>query len=335
MGREEYKKLKPILEAKKEEEERRKKQEARMKEVDLEAKASEKKSQTERKGDDSTVKEEKNREEARRTTVERVQRVRLQEPKGLNGPQKTESPQVLERMEVPVRPSDPIEESCDAKSDKPMSKEEETEVGHIPVEKTCLAGPKEHPMETKEQENPGRIWSEESIEGREVEEYPKEEETRRYSEEGRQNWDRKEEEESSSEVSSPSTTPMDWPKEEYLEVLMDENENGYWSDSTMENSVTDSVDGWLEVEERKSSPLGGWRPSSPESERSHYSNASTREHSPRRDTILNSHCRVVTPVKVNVQVDQEESEEEEEEEEEEEDIDMSGGGLFGDDDDDW
>ena len=85
-------------------------------------------------------------------------------------------------------------------------------------------------METKEQENPGRIWSEESIEAREVEEYPKEEETRRYSEEGRQNWDREEEEESSSEVSSPSTTPMDWPKEEYLEVLMDENENGYWSD---------------------------------------------------------------------------------------------------------
>ena len=88
------------------------------------------------------MKEEKNREEARGTTEERVQRVRLQEPKGTkvpngtkgtNGPQKTESPQVLERMEVPVRPSDPIEESCDVKSDKPMSKEEETEVGHIPV----------------------------------------------------------------------------------------------------------------------------------------------------------------------------------------------------------
>ena len=47
MAREEYKKLKPILEAKKEEE-RKKKQEARMKEVDLEAKASEKKSQAER-----------------------------------------------------------------------------------------------------------------------------------------------------------------------------------------------------------------------------------------------------------------------------------------------
>ena len=53
MGREEYKKLKPILEAKKEEE-RRKKQEARMKEVELEAKASEKKSQAERKGDKGT-----------------------------------------------------------------------------------------------------------------------------------------------------------------------------------------------------------------------------------------------------------------------------------------
>ena len=51
--REEYKKLKPILEAKKEEE-RRKKREARMEEVDLEAKASEKKSQAERKGDKGT-----------------------------------------------------------------------------------------------------------------------------------------------------------------------------------------------------------------------------------------------------------------------------------------
>ena len=53
MVREEYKKLKPILEAKKEEE-RRKKQEARRKEVELEAKASEKKSQAERKGDKGT-----------------------------------------------------------------------------------------------------------------------------------------------------------------------------------------------------------------------------------------------------------------------------------------
>ena len=53
MVREEYKKLKPILEAKKEEE-RRKKQEARRKEVDLEAKASDKKSQTERKEDKGT-----------------------------------------------------------------------------------------------------------------------------------------------------------------------------------------------------------------------------------------------------------------------------------------
>ena len=52
MVREEYKKLKPILEAKKKNEERRrrtkKKQEARMKEVELETKASKKKSQTER-----------------------------------------------------------------------------------------------------------------------------------------------------------------------------------------------------------------------------------------------------------------------------------------------
>ena len=51
--REEYKKLKPILEAKKEER-RRTKKEARMKEVDLEAKASEKKSQAARKGDNGT-----------------------------------------------------------------------------------------------------------------------------------------------------------------------------------------------------------------------------------------------------------------------------------------
>ena len=43
MVREECKKLKPILEAKKEEE-RRKKREARMEDIDLEAKASDKKS---------------------------------------------------------------------------------------------------------------------------------------------------------------------------------------------------------------------------------------------------------------------------------------------------
>ena len=54
VAREEYKKLKPILEAKKEEERRKKKQEARMKEVELEAKASEKKLQIERKGDKGT-----------------------------------------------------------------------------------------------------------------------------------------------------------------------------------------------------------------------------------------------------------------------------------------
>ena len=59
MVREEYKKLKPILEAKKKNEERRrrtkKKQEARMKEVELETKAWDKKSQAERKGDKGTL----------------------------------------------------------------------------------------------------------------------------------------------------------------------------------------------------------------------------------------------------------------------------------------
>ena len=146
----------------------------------------------------------------------------------------------------------------------------------------------------------------------EVGEYPEEKETRHSEEVGsRARWDR---EESSSDVSSLSTIPvepvepMEWPEEEEcLEVSSDGN--GYWSDSMTESSVTESVDGWLEGEERDS-PIGGWRTLSPESDKSHDSNASTREPSPRRSTVLESFCRVFPPVRMDIQVDSEESEEE-------------------------
>ena len=54
---------------------------------------------------------------------------------------------------------------------------------------------------------------------------------------------------------------VEWPEEaECLEVWTDGN--GYWSNSMTESSVTESVDGWVEGEERKS-PMGGWRTQSP------------------------------------------------------------------------
>ena len=142
--------------------------------------------------------------------------------------------------------------------------------------------------------------------------YPEEKETRHSEEEGsRPSLDR---EESSSDVSSPSTIPVEpmepveWPeKEEYLEVWMDEN--GYWSDSMTESSVTESVDGWLEGEKRDN-PMGGWRTLSPESDKSHDSNASTREPSPRRSTVLESFCRVFPPVRTDIEVESEKNEEE-------------------------
>ena len=87
------------------------------------------------------------------------------------------------------------------------------------------------------------------------------------------------------------------------------DENGYWSDSMTESSVTESVDGWLEGEERNS-PMGGWRTLSPESDKSHDSNASRREPSPRRSTVLESFCRVFPPVRMDMEVDSEKSEEE-------------------------
>ena len=101
---------------------------------------------------------------------------------------------------------------------------------------------------------------------------------------------------------------VEWPeKEEYLEVSSDGN--GYWSDSMTESSVTESVDGWLEGEE-KNNPIGGWRTLSPESDKSHDSNASTREPSPRRSTVLESFCRVFPPVRMDIQVESEKNEEE-------------------------
>ena len=255
--------------------------------------------------------------------------VRQEEPEDPEGPQKTESPKVpkvLEkveapkcplRIEVPVESSEPIdEEKCDTRELRSKSNKEEREVGHIPVEKTCVAGSKEHPMETKEERtNPEDTKTEEGMRAMEVGEYPEEKETRYSGEEGsRARWDR---EESSSDVSSPSTIPvepvepvepMEWPeKEECLEVSSDGN--GYWSDSMTESSVTESVDGWLEGEERDN-PIGGWRTLSPESEKSHDSNASTREPSPRRSTVLESFCRVFPPVRMDIQVESEKSEEE-------------------------
>ena len=149
-------------------------------------------------------------------------------------------------------------------------------------------------METKEERaNPEDMKTEEGMRAMEVGEYPEEKETRYSEEEGsRPSLDR---EESGSDVSSPSTIPVEsvesmgiveWPeKEEYLEVSSDGN--GYWSDSMTESSVTESVDGWLEGEE-KNNPIGGWRTLSPESDKSHDSNASTREPSPRRSTVLES-----------------------------------------------
>ena len=62
--------------------------------------------------------------------------------------EKVEVPQVLEkveapkcplRIEVPVESSEPIdEEKCDTREFRSKSNEAETEVGHIPVEKTCV-----------------------------------------------------------------------------------------------------------------------------------------------------------------------------------------------------
>ena len=56
--------------------------------------------------------------------------------------------------------------------------------------------------------------------------------------------------------------------------------------------------------------MGGWRPLSPESDKSHDSNASTREPSPRRSTVLESFCRVFPPVETNMEVGRRKNEEE-------------------------
>ena len=255
--------------------------------------------------------------------------VRQEDAEDPEGPPKVESPKVSKvlekveapkgplRIEVPVESSEPIdEEKCDTRDFRSKSNKEEREVGPIPVEKTSLAGSKEDPMETKEEQaNPEDIKTEEGMRAMEVREYPEEKETRHSRKEGsRPSLDR---EESSSDVSSPSTIPVEsvesmgiveWlEEEECLEVLLDGNE--YWSDSMTESSVTQSVDGWLEGEERDS-PMGGWRTQSPESAKSHDRNASTREPSPRRSTVLESFCRVFPPVRTNIEVESEKNEEE-------------------------
>ena len=147
-----------------------------------------------------------------------VRQEELEEPEDPEGPPKIEFPkvpQVLEKVEAPkcplrievaVESSKPIdEEKCDTREFRSKSnkaKEEEREVGPIPVEKTSLAGSKEHPMEAKEElVNPEDMKTEEDMRAMEVGEYPEEKETRYSGEEGsRPRWDR---EESSSDVSSP------------------------------------------------------------------------------------------------------------------------------------
>ena len=84
--------------------------------------------------------------------------------------EKVEVPQVLEkveapkgplRIEVPVESSKPIDkEKCDTRdlrSKSNKAKEEEREVGPIPVEKTSVSGSKEDPMETKRSERNPKI----------------------------------------------------------------------------------------------------------------------------------------------------------------------------------
>ena len=99
--------------------------------------------------------------------------VREDDPEDPEGPPKTESPKmskVLEkveapkgplRIEVPVESSKPIdEEKCDTgdlRSKSNEAKEEEREVGPIPVEKTSVSGSKEDPMETKRSERNPKI----------------------------------------------------------------------------------------------------------------------------------------------------------------------------------
>ena len=109
--------------------------------------------------------------------------------------EKVEVPKVLEKVEAPKGPlqievsaesSKPIDEvKCDTRDFRSKSIKEEREVGPIPVEKTCVSGGKEHPMETKEEQaNPEDMKTEEGMRAMEVREYPEEKETR-YSEERR------------------------------------------------------------------------------------------------------------------------------------------------------
>ena len=271
--------------------------------------------------------------------------VREDDPEDPEGPPKTESPKmskVLEKVEAPKGPlrievsvewSERIEdEKCDtrdfrSKSNKSntsnksnkshksnksnKSTKEEREVGPIPVEKTSVSGSKKHPWKRRRSEQTPKIcrlrkvweqWRWENIHKR------KRQGTQEKKEGSRRRWDR---EESSSDVSSPYTVSVEsveWPEEEEcLEVSLDGN--GYWSNSMTESSVTKSVAGWVEGEER-SSPMGGWRTLSPESVKSHDSNASRREPSPRRSRVLESFCRVFPPVRTNMEVESEKNEEE-------------------------
>ena len=76
--------------------------------------------------------------------------------------EKVEVPRCPLRIEVPVEWSERIDdEKCDTMDFRSKfnesNKEEEIEVGPIPVEKTCVAGIKEHPMETKRNKRTPKI----------------------------------------------------------------------------------------------------------------------------------------------------------------------------------
>ena len=172
--------------------------------VETETKTPEKISDLEERGDDERRMEQEEALWWSRGEKE-VPLVWQEDPEEPEGPPKTESPKmakVLEkveapkvprgplRIEMPVESSKPIdEEKCDTRDFRSKSnkaKEEETEVEPIPVEKTSVAGIKEHPMETKEERvNHEDTKTEEGMRAMEVREYRKRQGTQKRKEVGR------------------------------------------------------------------------------------------------------------------------------------------------------
>ena len=146
--------------------------------VETETKTPEKISHLEERGDDDERRMEQEEALWWRRGEKEVPLVRQEDPEDAEGPPKTESPKVakvLEKVEVPKGPlrikvavkwSERIDdEKCDTRDFRSKSNESnkvEREVGHIPVERTSVAGSKEHPMETKEERaNPEDMKTEE------------------------------------------------------------------------------------------------------------------------------------------------------------------------------